>query len=101
MDNALKFTPNGGSIRLILEEKEKDILVRVADTGPGIPEHEQTFIFERYRQTENGKEAKQGTGLGLAIAKKIMEIHNSSIQVISKPNEGAEFRFFLPAYAGV
>ena len=101
MDNALKFTPNGGSIQFILEEKEKNILVRVADTGPGIPEHEQPLIFERYRQTENGKEAKQGTGLGLAIAKKIMEIHNSSIQVISKPNEGAEFRFFLPAYAVV
>ncbi|MCI5082433.1 MAG: HAMP domain-containing histidine kinase, partial [Saprospiraceae bacterium] len=79
MDNALKFTPDGGGIQLKLEEQDQHIMVRVIDDGPGIPEHEQQHIFERYRQTEKGKQYKQGTGLGLAIAKKIMEIHNSTI----------------------
>ncbi|MEL6945105.1 MAG: ATP-binding protein, partial [Bacteroidota bacterium] len=53
------------------------------------------YIFERYRRSE--VETNKGAGLGLAIVKKILEIHNSTIQVISKPNEGSTFWFQLPA----
>ena len=101
MDNALKFTPQGGSVTIELTEQEKSVKVKIADTGPGIPETEQSYIFERYRRAKKEKEKISGTGLGLSIAKKIMEIHNSSIWVQSKPNQGAAFLFLLPAYTEV
>ncbi|MEL7250759.1 MAG: ATP-binding protein, partial [Bacteroidota bacterium] len=64
---------------------------------PGIPEEQQAHIFERYRQLEN---KKQGSGLGLAIVKKILEIHQSTIQVRNREQAGAEFFFQLPLAVG-
>ena len=98
MDNALKFTPSGGSVRIELEGYDDSVAVRIADTGPGIPENEQSFIFERYRQVSNERGKKQGVGLGLAIVRKILELHDASIQVKSKLNEGTVFSFQLPTY---
>ena len=102
MDNALKYTPEGGSVTIALEELDKTVEVKIADTGPGIPENEQSFIFERYRQSErvNNNENQQGAGLGLAIAKKILELHDATIRVNSRLNEGTTFLFQLPAYSG-
>lgn len=97
MDNALKFTPQNGNIRLQLKAANDSVEVRIADSGPGIPEEEQAFIFERYQKAANSNQKHKGAGLGLAIVKKILEIHESSIQVSSKLNEGAEFWFRLPA----
>jgi len=99
LDNALKFTPQGGVITLEIKPLKKDVQVVVKDTGPGIPESEQTFIFERYRQASSTK-SSSGAGLGLAIVKKILELHDSTVKVISKPNEGATFQFWLPKYQG-
>ncbi|HMQ62528.1 MAG TPA: HAMP domain-containing sensor histidine kinase [Flavilitoribacter sp.] len=98
LDNALKFTPEGGEVTLCLKEDEKGVEVLISDTGPGIPESEQAFIFERYRRGEAGKNKPAGAGLGLAIVKKILEIHQSAIQLRSAPNQGATFWFRLPAY---
>lgn len=100
VDNALKFTPAGGEVSIQLAPKEKEVVVSISDTGPGIPQKDQAFIFERFHQTEKVKEKSTGAGLGLAIAKKILDIHNSTIKVISRPNEGASFVFDLPAYQG-
>ncbi len=100
MDNALKFTPSGGEVRLILSANNKEVEVRIADTGPGIPEHEQAHIFERYRQVGPGEVKSKGAGLGLAIVKKILDIHNSTIRVQSQPDRGAAFWFQLPVYEG-
>ena len=97
LDNALKFTPNGGNVRIALQDLGNSVEIRIVDTGPGIPEAQQRFIFERYRQTKSGQQ-KEGAGLGLAIVKKILELHNASIQVFSKPNEGTAFSFSLPLY---
>lgn len=97
MDNALKFTPNGGKVTIKIEAIGNDVQITIQDSGPGIRREDQSLIFERYRQTKVGKE-KEGTGLGLAIVKKIMEIHNSSIKVLSQPNEGTSFSFSLPVY---
>ncbi len=98
MDNALKFTPADGKVTIELNKLPESVEIKISDTGPGIPEDEQSFIFERYqKQTKNGN--KLGTGLGLAIVKKILEIHNSTVSVISKPNEGATFLFKLPEYS--
>ncbi|WP_422350298.1 sensor histidine kinase [Flagellimonas sp.] len=98
MDNALKFTPEGGEVTVKLESEEDHVEVTIKDSGPGIKKDNQALIFERYRQTKAGQE-KEGAGLGLAIVKKIMEIHDSSIKVFSKPNEGTSFSFSLPVYA--
>jgi signal transduction histidine kinase len=101
MDNALKFTPEGGEVTITLEEMDKTVEVKIADTGPGIPENEQSFIFERYRQSERvNNEKQQGAGLGLAIVKKILELHDATIRVNSRLNEGTTFLFQLPAYSG-
>lgn len=100
MDNALKFTPENGLITIAITADQKEVEVRVTDTGPGIPEEEQAFIFERYRKAaQPTKDKSTGTGLGLAIARKIMDLHNSTIRVISQPNEGATFLFALPTLA--
>jgi len=97
IDNALKFTPNHGTITIEMNASQKAIAVAVKDTGFGIPENEIEEIFERYKQVKSEpKKGKEGTGLGLAIAKKIIELHDSAIQVISKPNLGTTFFFQLP-----
>jgi len=98
MDNALKFTPENGNVTIDVRSTNNDVIVNVKDSGPGIPTDEQVFIFERYRQATGEKATKQGVGLGLAIVKKIMELHNSTIKVISAPNEGSTFVFSLPSY---
>ncbi|WP_420602712.1 ATP-binding protein [Flagellimonas sp.] len=98
MDNALKFTPEGGKVTVKIETEDDHVEVTIKDSGPGIKKDNQALIFERYRQTKVG-EQKEGAGLGLAIVKKIMEIHDSSIKVFSKPNEGTSFSFSLPVHA--
>lgn len=97
MDNALKFTPQGGTVSIELAVVAGQVEVKIADTGPGIPEEEQSYIFERYRQAAPGAE-KKGTGLGLAIVKKMLDLHDASIQVKSRLNEGTVFWFQLPQH---
>lgn len=99
LDNALKFTPEGGMITLMLSHTKNNVEVTVKDTGLGISEQEQKFIFERYRKAKTPTKDNFGAGLGLAIVKKILDIHNASIKVISKPNHGAAFQFTLPVYS--
>lgn len=99
MDNALKFTPQYGTITLKLQEHNGQVEVRIADTGPGISQSDQAAIFDRYHQDRLSGKAKAGAGLGLAIVKKILELHNATIRVSSKLNEGTAFIFELPAYS--
>lgn len=97
MDNALKFTPQKGTVTISIHKLKEAVEVKISDTGPGIPKEEQSYIFERF-ETKQRHGNKQGTGLGLAIVKKILEIHDSVVSVKSEPNEGATFFFNLPAY---
>ena len=99
IDNALKFTPKGGTITLSLIHNKENVECTVKDTGMGISEQDQTYIFERYRKAKASTKENFGAGLGLAIVKKILDIHNASIKVISKPNQGAAFQFALPIYS--
>lgn len=101
MDNALKFTPKGGTITISLEALKDGVQIMVADTGPGIPAEEQAFIFDRYRKiNKTAANPNNGAGLGLAIVKKILELHNASIKVTSQLNKGTAFTFSLPTYVG-
>jgi len=97
IDNALKYTSEGGRVAIQLNSNSKGMEVMVADTGLGIPEDQQPYIFDRYQQVGAPKEA--GIGLGLAIVKKILELHQTDILVESKPNEGSRFTFLLPTVA--
>ena len=99
MDNALNYTPENGEIILAVSEVNEQVEIRIKDNGPGISEKEQAFIFDRYRQASRNGKGKKGAGLGLAIVKKILELHDSTIQVKSKLNEGTAFMFQLPAYS--
>ncbi|MFY0598653.1 MAG: sensor histidine kinase [Cyclobacteriaceae bacterium] len=99
MDNALKFTPQNGEVLIEIKSSAKDVLISVRDNGPGIPEAEQLHIFERFKRSSTSKDSASGAGLGLAIVKKIIELHESTINVISMPNQGTTFQFNLPAYS--
>ncbi len=97
IENAIKYTEKGGKVTLSLLKKGKNIEINITDTGTGIPVNEQPFIFDRYKQVDKSAK-KQGYGLGLAIVKKIMDLHDTTITVLSKPKEGSSFIFNLPAY---
>jgi signal transduction histidine kinase len=99
IDNAIRYTPPGGSIRVTPMNKGDAVCVRVADTGYGIPEEDLPHIFERFYRVEKSRSRdKGGTGLGLAIARKIMELHGTTLEVKSALNQGTTFSFQLPAF---
>ncbi len=98
MDNALKFTPIGGTVGISLEKMNDAVKIKISDTGRGISKEQQSYIFERYQKTKN--QSNTGAGLGLAIVKKILELHDATIQVQSQLNKGTVFMFDLPAFAG-
>jgi signal transduction histidine kinase len=95
LDNAFKFTPAGGTITIVLAETHAGVKVGVIDTGIGIPAEELTHIFERYKQIQPRSPQSKGMGIGLAIVKKILELHQTVIEVYSEPGKGTTFNFEL------
>jgi signal transduction histidine kinase len=100
LDNAIRYTPRNGTIHISTEIEEKQIIrVRVRDTGSGINKDDLPYIFDRFYRVEKSRSEKTGgTGLGLAIAKKIMEVHESTLSVVSELNSGSTFSFNLRAW---
>jgi signal transduction histidine kinase len=95
--NALKFTPEGGDVRITLTDEPAMATIEVRDTGPGIPPDELPRIFDRfYRGTNTGEARASGSGLGLAIVRSIVEMHGGTIDVASVIGEGTVFRIALP-----
>lgn len=97
LHNAIKFTPPGGQIRVSARPLEGDVLIEVADAGPGIPADDLPRVFERFFRGDRAR-AGGGTGLGLAIAKHVVEAHGGRIWAESDgvPGKGATFHFSLP-----
>ncbi|HVJ91381.1 MAG TPA: HAMP domain-containing sensor histidine kinase [Labilithrix sp.] len=93
--NALKFTPQGGRIHLLVQLLEDDIRFAVADTGPGIAPEKLHAIFDRFRQFADQR-TRSGLGLGLYISKCIVEAHGGKIWAESRVGEGSTFYFTLP-----
>lgn len=95
LENALKFTPPGGTVGVVSQVAENDWQLEVWDTGRGIPRDLQEQIFEPYQQTEDA-DASQGWGLGLSICRTLATAHQGTLTVESEPGRGARFRLRLP-----
>jgi two-component system NtrC family sensor kinase len=96
LDNALKYTPEGGNVTIQCNTEEEQAILKVSDTGIGIPKSEQSHIFERFFRASNVDETIIGTGLGLAIVRSIVENHKGRIWVDSTVGEGTDFTIVLP-----
>jgi len=96
LDNAVKYTPQRGKIRVSLGSENGHYAIRVADTGLGIPENAQTHIFDRFYRVEGGRPETAGAGLGLAIARWIAEVHHGSLELESSSPKGSVFCALLP-----
>ena len=95
--NAVKFTPDGGEIKVVATPKNDFVLHEIQDTGIGIPQDKLDKVFDEFYQVESGKHG--GTGLGLAITKRLVEEHGGRIWVESKVGKGSSFFFTVPAFA--
>jgi two-component system, OmpR family, sensor kinase len=95
LDNAVKYTPEGGSVAVRLREEDGRAALEVSDTGVGIPEDELPLIFERFHRADPSR-ADGGAGLGLSIARQIAESHGGEIRASSTPGEGSTFTLLLP-----
>lgn len=98
LDNALNYTPSGGSVTLSLYCEDNEVITMVKDTGSGIPKEDQSFIFERFYRVDQARSREGGgTGLGLAIVSEIVAKHNGRVWVESEVGRGSSFYFALPA----
>ncbi len=97
VDNAIKFSPQNGTITATVTNKNDKVFISIKDEGPGISKEKRNKVFDRFYKvdTSRGKD-KQGTGLGLSITKEIIKAHGENIDLISTEGAGSEFIFSLP-----
>ena len=95
LDNALKFTEPGNTVELRAYENNTSVVVEVADTGPGIPEHEQSHIWEELFRGQ-GAQGTSGSGLGLVLVRTILTKHGGDVNIRSRPGQGTVFTLHLP-----
>ena len=101
LENAIKYSKEGGTVTLRIEAHDAKTVITVSDTGIGIPESSQKNIFTRFFRAENAVRLEtDGSGLGLFIIQSILERNNGSIRFVSKENEGTTFTVELPNVAG-
>jgi len=101
LSNAFKYTPKGGKIALVGECVKDEVIVRVRDTGAGIPQESLPFIFEKFYRVPGMEQPVQGTGLGLFICRRIVQAHQGRIEARSQVGKGSEFIVYLPLAKGV
>jgi signal transduction histidine kinase len=99
IDNAVKYSPVGGSVEVSARREDGRVLISVRDRGPGIPLEQQNVIFEKFGRADVPG-SKPGTGLGLFIARSIAEAHGGTLEVSSHPDAGATFTLTLPLSSG-
>jgi signal transduction histidine kinase len=98
LSNSIKFTPQGGNVRVEASSQGEWLSLTVTDTGIGIPQEDQQAIFDAFRQVgTTTKGVREGTGLGLAITKRLVEEHGGRIRVESEPGKGTRVHFTAPA----
>ena len=97
LGNAVKFTPEGGLIEVLIQDLKDKVKISVKDSGIGIPEEKQSMIFDKFNQViDDSSKQKNGSGLGLTITKHLIDLHGGEIYVESKVGEGSEFIIILP-----
>jgi len=96
IENAIKYTPDGKSVSVILEKRDDTATLKVIDTGIGIAEIELKNIFNRFYRTKNSRKITRGIGLGLAICESIVKAHGGVIQVSSVLGKGTTFYAQFP-----
>lgn len=97
LGNAIKYTPAGGSVSVNMAMQDNQIILRIEDTGPGIPAEEQSNIFDKFYRATTAPEGVEGSGLGLAIVKSIVTSHQGRVWVESTLGKGSSFIVILPA----
>jgi len=98
LENAIKYTPPAGHIRIVLDTEEEFLVRRVTDSGIGIQQKDLPFIFDKFYRSDEAIDYYSGTGLGLSIVKGIVERHGGRIWVESQPGKGSTFIVMLPGY---
>jgi signal transduction histidine kinase/CheY-like chemotaxis protein len=98
LSNALKFTPKKGIVEIVVS-LENDLIIKVNDTGIGIPEHDLDKVFDRFFQSKNDITKSQGSGIGLSFTQSILEAHQFEISLSSIPNKSTTFTITIPKKA--
>ena len=98
LNNAAKYTEPGGRVWLTVERQNSEVVFRVRDNGMGIPEAEQGRIWDRLYRGDKSR-SQRGLGLGLSVVRAVVQAHNGTVTVTSKPGEGSEFSIVLPTAA--
>jgi two-component system NtrC family sensor kinase len=99
LENAIKYTPQGGEVGLDVIAEDDQVILRISDTGPGIPASDQPYLFDKFFRASNVPDDSTGTGLGLSIVKSIVEQHQGRIWLDSEMGLGTTFTVVLPAVA--
>jgi hypothetical protein len=101
LENGLRHTPSGGRVSINVDLDSTNVMVRIADSGCGIPPQDVPRIFERFYQRDKSASDNNSAGLGLAIVKRILELHGSVIKVRNELHRGTTFSFELGARGAV
>ena len=100
LDNAVKYSREGGEIRLRARKRDGEIVISVGDTGVGIRQEDLPRIFERFYRADKARSREVGgTGLGLSIVKHIAQLHGGSVEAESEPGQGTTIRVVIPMVA--
>jgi len=101
LENAVRFTPLGGTVEVHAHRSPRGVTIEVLDEGPGIPDAERTRVFERFYRADAARSSRQGgAGLGLAIARWIIDLHGGEIHPEHRDPRGCRMVVTLPAFAG-
>ena len=101
IDNAVKYTPEGGAVTVTLTADSREAVLTVRDTGIGIPPEDIAHIFDRFYRVDKARSrATGGTGLGLSIVRQMVQLHGGEITVASESSQGSTFTVTLPLRKG-
>jgi signal transduction histidine kinase len=101
LENAVRFTPRGGTVEVRARRNPQGVTIEVLDEGPGIPDSERTRVFERFYRADAARSSREGgAGLGLAIARWIVDLHGGEIHPEPRDPCGCRMVVTLPAHAG-